>query len=316
MKEPLVSIIMPAYNAERYISEAVKSVLSQTYENWELLITDDGSTDGTAKAVQEFKDKRIRYFYQENKGQSAARNTSLGHAQGEYIAFLDADDIFLPQKLERQVAFLESQPECDFSYSKIEYFWDGEPEKRYVLNIDHPSGFLKDDLIRRGGHTMVPTSVMFRRKWYDQYGGFGSEFRRSDEYFFYLKMALHGARFCYLDETLALNRLNRGSLTRNETYLKETAEANLAIFAWLDKELPADDISRKWLPHLRAAWQLRLALGFFILKDKRAGLRELKKSWLGKLLFPLFLITPTHWTSSAIKCLRRCRERSLFSRIA
>lgn len=316
MKEPLVSIVMPAYNAERYISEAINGVLSQTHENWELLITDDGSTDETATVVQAFRDKRIMYFYQKNQGQSAARNTSLGRANGKYIAFLDADDIFLPQKLERQVAFLESRPECDFSYSKIEYFWDGEPEKRYVLNIDHPSGHLKDDLIRRGGHLMAPISVMFRREWYDQYGGFGSEFRRSDEYFFYLKMALHGARFCYLDEVLALNRLNRWSLTRNEAHLKETAEANIAIFAWLDKELPPDDPSRKWLPHLRTAWQLRLALGFFILKDKRAGLRELKKFGLGRFLFPLFKITPVSWTSSVIKRLRRYRERSFFSRIA
>jgi glycosyltransferase involved in cell wall biosynthesis len=317
MKEPLVSVVIPVYNAEKYIAEAIKSVLAQTYANWEIVIADYGSSDRTAEIVKSFNEAKIRYFYQKNQGQSAARNLALANCRGDYVAFLDADDIFLPQKLERQVAFMENRPECDFSYCKIRYFYDGKPQELFDLNIEHPSGLLKEDLIKRGGHTMAPIGVMFRCQWFDRYGGFDNSLRRSDEYFFYLKMALGGARFCYLDEVLSLNRLNRWSLTRNETYLKETAEANLKIFDWLDKTLDKNDPARKYLPIIRRHWQLRLAIGHFILRDKKRGIMELKKlrgvpAWI----FILFCyILPAGAMSFFIKSLRGYREKFLFKRV-
>ncbi|BED87988.1 glycosyl transferase [Pseudoalteromonas sp. MM1] len=109
MQEPLVSVIMPAYNAEDYISESIESVLTQSYKNWELLITDDRSTDTTQKIINEYaiKDHRIKLFINEqNGGAGVARNNSIKQAKGRFIAFLDADDLWLPEKLTKQISFM------------------------------------------------------------------------------------------------------------------------------------------------------------------------------------------------------------------
>lgn len=113
----LVSIIMPAYNCEKYIAEAIRSVLAQTYSNWELLIVDDCSTDDTEAIVASFEDKRIHYQRNaQNKGAALTRNEALKIAQGKYIAFLDADDLWAPEKLEKQIAFMEKNG-YDFTYT-------------------------------------------------------------------------------------------------------------------------------------------------------------------------------------------------------
>lgn len=106
----LVSVVMPAYNAERFIRQAIDSVLNQTYPDVELIVVDDGSTDGTAAVALSYGD-RLRYVRQENARQAAARNLGLSLAAGDLIAFLDADDAWLPEKLEKQVALWESRPE-------------------------------------------------------------------------------------------------------------------------------------------------------------------------------------------------------------
>jgi len=107
-KDPKVSIIIPTYNRVNVITRAIKSVLGQTYQNFELIVVDDGSNDNTGKKVKNFNDSRINYIcHEENKGGSAARNTGIQVAKGEYIAFLDSDDEWLPQKIEKQVEILD-----------------------------------------------------------------------------------------------------------------------------------------------------------------------------------------------------------------
>lgn len=105
-----VSIIMPTYNCAQYIAQSISSVLAQTWTDWELLITDDASSDDTAQVVAQFRDARIRYLQSEqNRGPAAARNRALQCAGGRWVAFLDSDDLWAPQKLERQIAFMEAQ---------------------------------------------------------------------------------------------------------------------------------------------------------------------------------------------------------------
>jgi glycosyltransferase involved in cell wall biosynthesis len=96
----MVSVIIPAYNQGHYLGEAIQSVLSQTYQDFEVLVIDDGSTDNTAEIARSFSDPRIQYIYQDNRGLSGARNTGIRHARGEYLTYLDSDDQFLPEKLE------------------------------------------------------------------------------------------------------------------------------------------------------------------------------------------------------------------------
>lgn len=117
MQPGLVSVMMPAYNAEQYIQQAIESLLAQSYSDWELIIVNDGSTDRTAEITSKFNDPRIRVIHQANSGEATARNTALKQMQGEFTAFLDADDIFLPHHLEVMVKHLQTHPYCDGVYS-------------------------------------------------------------------------------------------------------------------------------------------------------------------------------------------------------
>ena len=117
MQFGLVSVMMPAFNAEQYIGQAVQSVIDQEYPQWELIIVNDGSTDGTPDIVANFKDPRIKLIHQANGGESRARNTALKHMSGEFVAFLDADDLYLPQHLAVMVDQLTSSPGWDGVYS-------------------------------------------------------------------------------------------------------------------------------------------------------------------------------------------------------
>ena len=107
--QDLVSIVMPSYNTGRFIAESIQSVINQTYQNWELLIVDDCSTDNTDEVVAGFSDVRIKYFKNEkNSGAAVSRNKALREAQGRWIAFLDSDDLWMPEKLDKQIAFMEN----------------------------------------------------------------------------------------------------------------------------------------------------------------------------------------------------------------
>lgn len=113
-----VSVIIPVYGVEKYIAATVQSVLDQTYTNFEILIIDDASPDKSVEICQKFTDPRIKIIHQANRGLAGARNTGIRHAQGEYLAFLDGDDLWLPQKLEKQIAHLENSPAVGVSFSR------------------------------------------------------------------------------------------------------------------------------------------------------------------------------------------------------
>jgi glycosyltransferase involved in cell wall biosynthesis len=122
MGGPLVSVIMPAYNAENFLSESINSLLGQTYGNWELVVTNDGSTDATADILNSFADNRIRIISQSNKGVSAARNAALRMMKGKYFTFLDADDILPKESLAIRVRFAETHSNVDFVGGNVCFF--------------------------------------------------------------------------------------------------------------------------------------------------------------------------------------------------
>ena len=123
MNTPLVSIIVPTYNVEKYIEQTIECVLAQTFTNWELVITDDCSTDTTIEIIKRYiqVDKRIRLFIlPQNSGAAFARNHSIEHARGRYIAFLDSDDWWYPEKLNKQMEFVQNT-NCEFCFTAFEY---------------------------------------------------------------------------------------------------------------------------------------------------------------------------------------------------
>lgn len=120
----MISIIMPAYNSEKYISEAIESVLSQSYTDWELIIVDDGSIDRTSKIIDKYaeKDSRIKAFHRKNSGVSAARNFALDNICGEYVTFIDSDDVYHTERLKIMHSVFEQNPECDAVFTEYKQF--------------------------------------------------------------------------------------------------------------------------------------------------------------------------------------------------
>ena len=135
---PKISIITPAYNCEKYLSEAVESVLKQTWEDWELLIIDDCSKDKTYECMQKLarQDKRIRVFQNEhNSGSAATRNYGVRQATGEWVAFLDSDDLWREEKLEKQMAVIEKNPEASFLFTGSAFIEDDGMTIAHVLHV-------------------------------------------------------------------------------------------------------------------------------------------------------------------------------------
>jgi glycosyltransferase involved in cell wall biosynthesis len=129
-KMPLISVLIPTYNCGQFIKEAIDSVFAQEYDNLEIIVVDDGSTDNTKEIVMAYRHTSILYFHKENSGIASTRNYCLAKACGEYIAWLDADDFWLPGKLHAQVKYLEEHLDCQIVFTKYRHFEDKENQER------------------------------------------------------------------------------------------------------------------------------------------------------------------------------------------
>ncbi len=176
----LVSVIIPTYNREEYIGEAIQSVLGQTFTDFEIIIIDDGSTDKTADVVKSLSDDRVRYIYQENRGRSNARNHGLKIAAGRYIAFLDSDDLYLPDKLELQVAYLDTHPEVGMVYTSA-YCINAEGVLLSESYRACVSGWIYNNIAFYVPVTVTLPTVMARREVFDRVGGFDEEMERFED---------------------------------------------------------------------------------------------------------------------------------------
>ena len=201
---PRVSVIIPAFNAEAFLARALRSVEAQTYSDYEIILIDDGSTDATAEIARSFES--VRYFHQSRQYQPVARNRGLREAEGEIVAFLDADDEWLPEKLERQLAFMEGN-ESRISYSDTYYAKDGK-RVRYSKLAPPYEGQILNRLIEEWLEFCFITmnSVVAEKQLLEEVGGFDEDapFFSFEDYGLWLRVALSGARFDYLDEPLAV----------------------------------------------------------------------------------------------------------------
>ena len=157
MISPLVSIIVPTYNVEKYISQTLESILSQTFKDWELVITDDCSTDSTVELIKQFavKDERIKlYILSHNSGAAIARNNSIDKASGRFIAFLDSDDWWYPEKLEKQIQFILNTG-CEFCFTAFEY----ADENLKVIGVSHKPKIITHKDIKLGCNIGTPGVV-------------------------------------------------------------------------------------------------------------------------------------------------------------
>src|SRR5688500_6448932 len=225
---PLVSVVVPAFNYGRFIADTLESVRAQSYAAWECVVVDDGSTDDTTDVVARFvsADARFRYVRQENRGLSGARNTGLRVARGRYVQLLDADDLLEPDKLRRQVAFLEAEPDVDLVYGDVWYFDSDRPHERR-RSLRPPDRAWMPCVSGRGaalvraltaGNIMVVNAPLVRRALLARVGPFDEELPVLEDWDVWLRCALAGARFEYRGEpgTAALVRAHETSMTRSD----------------------------------------------------------------------------------------------------
>jgi glycosyltransferase involved in cell wall biosynthesis len=185
---PRVSVIIPTHNRKAFVLEAVDSVLAQTYEDFELIVVDDGSADETGEALEQYGE-RLHYLYQANRGVSAARNNGLAHARGEFVAFLDSDDLWLPKKLAVQVAFMDQHPDAQICYTDELWIRRGvrvNPKKRHAKY----SGEIYPHCLPLC--IISPSSALMRHGLFAQVGTFDPGLPVCEDYDLWLRVA---ARF-------------------------------------------------------------------------------------------------------------------------
>jgi glycosyltransferase involved in cell wall biosynthesis len=287
-----VSVGVPIHDAERFLAEAIRSVIDQTFPSWELLLVDDGSTDGSAGIAESFARQhpdRIRVLRHpggSNRGMSASRNLAIRHSRGEYLAFLDADDVWLPEKLEEQVRELDAHPEAGSLYGRTLYWfgWTGREEDR---RRDHApplrqepgtvavpaaliAGFLR-------GEITVPCtcSLLVRRSVVERVGGFEERFRELyEDQVFYTKAFLAAPVFLS-GGCRERYRQHPDSCCAVAERRGELEAARLRYVRWMSEYLSRTGVSDRGLRGAlrREAWRIRHPRLAALLSDVRGRSR-------------------------------------------
>ena len=227
--EPIVSVITPAYNAEKFISETIESVLNQTFSHWEMIIVDDCSTDRTKEIVQRYveKDSRIKLIQlKENSGSAIARNTAMDHALGRYLAFLDSDDQWLPEKLEKQLKFMQDN-DVAFSYTKYIRILEDGTDTNEISKAQQQLPY--DDLMKQC--VIGCLTVMLDRKKIGELRMVN--IRTRQDYAFWLAITRKGFLAHGLPEVLAKYRLVENSISRNKL---KAAKQNWYVYRHIEKQ--------------------------------------------------------------------------------
>ena len=208
---PKVSIVIPAYNAMRFLPQTVESALTQTWRDFELLVVDDGSSDDTRAWVAQHLDARVRLVRQNHGGTARARNRGISEARGDYIAFLDADDLWNPTKLEKQVACLEARPDVGLVHTAIRYIDENGSEIGQVLRSEG-NGDVWEQVVL---HMLVRcgSTPLIRRACFSEVGVFDPGLEFAEDWDMWIRIAAD-FHFAVLDEPLVAYRQHRANITR------------------------------------------------------------------------------------------------------
>jgi glycosyltransferase involved in cell wall biosynthesis len=201
----LISCVVPVFNGERYLREALDSILRQTYRALEVIVADDGSTDGTAEVVSGYGDQ-LRYLWQPNAGPTAARNLGLSAARGEYVAFLDADDLWHTAKLARQMARLRARPELDSCIAYVQNFW--------VAELSQEADRFRSHRLGRPVPGYVCGALLARRKVFETVGGFNASLKHGADTDWFLRASEYGTTLELLPDILVYRRMHSDNLSR------------------------------------------------------------------------------------------------------
>jgi glycosyltransferase involved in cell wall biosynthesis len=316
-----VSVVIPTRNYGRYIGEAIDSLRRQTYTDWECVVVDDGSTDGTAEIVATLAaaDRRIAYVGQAAAGTSAARNAGIAAATGEFVQFLDADDLLGPGKLRHQIETFGLHPEADIVYGGVRYFIEGSAGDGNEAQDDRPGGPPQRALYGSGNsvlaalvddNLMVVEAPLIRRSLIEKVGGFDPGIRRMEDWEYWLRCGLAGASFLYDgttdDDDRAHVRLHRASASRDPIAMHEAA---VQVRTSIDSRLPTAEmrrLNRKRIHEQQAVIGMLQGLGDQLRSGMRhligAGLAERNARWLAwGVLMPVARRPPGSWAMRRVR---------------
>lgn len=226
----LVSVVIPVYNGERYLGDAIESVLAQTYRPVQLLVVDDGSTDKSADVAKSYAE--VLYIHQTNQGHGVAKNVGAAAANGEFLAFLDSDDLWAPDKLDLQVGHLQRNPDVGYVSCHMRNFLEpGQSVPPWLAGVglsDVPA--------------YIPSALLVRRSVFDEVGGFDPSYRRANDVDWHLRAKDAGVRMGSVDRVLLRRRIHDANLSHDRT-LDSPACSELfrAIRASIERKRRLDD---------------------------------------------------------------------------
>lgn len=278
MHSPKVSVIMNCYNSSTYLREAIDSVYSQTYRDWEIIFWDNASTDSSAEIAKSY-DEKLRYFHAEKTVPLGhARNLAIEKARGEFIAFLDCDDVWVPEKLEKQIVFLELNEDVALVYSdcgiidgygilkKNTYLWANQRFYR---------GYIFEKLLLADFIPLL--TVVLRKKTFDKVGLFNTKYKIAEDYDFLLRIA-ESNKIDFISQPLAMYRMHSFNASKNMLLMIQE-EFQLMDF-WLDKETGFTDYIKKSIYKKNIMLYMRLIKYYFLkfeyMNIYRTGFNALK----------------------------------------
>ncbi|WP_019508058.1 glycosyltransferase family 2 protein [Pleurocapsa sp. PCC 7319] len=285
-----VSVIIPAYNGDRYIGEAVDSILSQTYSDYEIIVVDDGSTDSTRQVIEQYGSK-IQYLSQTNQGVAASRNLGLSKAQGEYIAFLDQDDVFLTHKLASQVALLDQNSSLGIANSGWQIVnqqgdvnaavkpWKEIPELNLTNLIVWKPVFLG--------------AMLFRRSWLEHTEGFDTTLEQTPDVDLVLRLAAMGATAAWVKQVTVKYRQHEANASKNTLLQAQELDQILERFfsqSNLSPEIKTLESESRYQSLIWSAWRLQQTGYLTKMSD------YLYKSWFYSQKYPTEIIL--NWIKS------------------
>ncbi len=227
-QKPMVSVVMATFDRADLILQAIDSVLKQSFSDLELIVIDDGSTDNTQALIEEkYKNEpRLRYVYQENTGQSGARNHGLTYAVGNYICFIDSDNLWLPNKLEVQLKVFASNPDVDIVYGDIITI-DETGKELHRNNMRRLSGYIAGDLMKDNFVSM--NTALARRECFETLGGMSGQVAVADDYDLWLRFSSQ-YKYLYVEEYFAKYRVMANQISSDKTRRFQSTEAIVKKF--------------------------------------------------------------------------------------
>ena len=290
---PTISVIIPAYNAERTILETIASVQQQTFSDFEMIIINDGSSDRTVEILDNVKDERLKIFSYQNSGVSVARNRGISHATGEFIAFLDADDLWTSDKLEAQLTALQQHPEAGVAYSWTCFMREkggSYIEKSRAFEGNVYAKLLVTNFLHSGSNPLI------RREAIESVGGFDTTLIPSEDWDFYLRLAARWS-FVLVPKPQIFYRQSSGS---NSSNVEKLEQATLNMF---EKAFRAAPLELQYLKNQSLAWLFQyIAQKYLTNSNDISGVNKAgQKLWIAIRLRPQILLDK--YTRSLIKWL-------------